>query len=476
MITKVIISTMLTVAAVFLSDPCLGEDAAEPAVVGTNRAGTNIAEWTVMVFMNAKNNLEPCAFHNFRQMSSIGGTDSVHIVVEFGRPNRHYYHYSPPDSTGTGDWSKTLRFFVKKDTQPLERDATQDLGKIDMGSGANLAEFVQWAYKEYPAKKHMLIIWDHGQGWRLADAITLRNASGTGWAFVSFRKALFNLQVAKGRPIKEPVLPTSEVVHGIVRYVSNDEDTGNKMYNRDIQDSLKSRGVKLDVIGYDACLMSMIETAYGMREIARVLVASQELEPGNGWDYEDVLERLEKNPKMDAKDLGNALVQSYQQSYQGAEDTTLSAIDLEAVPKLADAVHQWSVYANDHLSNQLAWIQGARTNCYSYAPDYGMPYVDMGAFLDKYADSITDVRAVQLTQSARQLLRSCVLSNYAAPSRQGKYGSNGLSIYFPQSALAFTNDADHDGYLLANTYFPVEFVNNIAWAKFLYGYFQGTPR
>ena len=47
-------------------------------------------EWTVLVFLNAKNNLEPFAFSNFEQMASIGSTPEVKLVVEMGRPAHHY--------------------------------------------------------------------------------------------------------------------------------------------------------------------------------------------------------------------------------------------------------------------------------------------------------------------------------------------------------------------------------------------------
>ena len=63
------------------------------------------AEWTIMVFLNAKNNLEPFAFKNFEQMAAIGSTDKVNVLVEFGRPQNHY-------SNACGAWSKTLRFRV----------------------------------------------------------------------------------------------------------------------------------------------------------------------------------------------------------------------------------------------------------------------------------------------------------------------------------------------------------------------------
>lgn len=43
--------------------------------------------------------------------------------------------------------------------------------------------------------------------------------------------------------------------------------------------------LKLDIIGFDACLMAMYEVGSVMAPYAHYLLASELLEPGQGWDY-----------------------------------------------------------------------------------------------------------------------------------------------------------------------------------------------
>src|SRR5262245_12773339 len=274
------------------------------------------AEWTVMVFLNGKNNLEPFAFRNYKQMYQVGSTDQVNVLVEFGRPQRHYTPSSFPEG---GNWSKTLRFRVEKDKKALEGNALEDLGKVDMGKGTTLTDFVAWSKANYPAKRYLLVIWDHGQGWRDQSALTVRGPDRRDRA-VGLRDHILN-RAGRNRANRADAPRPDEFVHGVVRHVSHDEDTGNKLYNRDIQDSLRLLlgQEKLDVIGFDACLMSMIETGYALREVAQVMVASQELEPGDGWNYALWLKKLVDNPTMDAKQLGQALVASYREAYNGSQ-------------------------------------------------------------------------------------------------------------------------------------------------------------
>jgi hypothetical protein len=144
------------------------------------------ADWTVMVFLNAKNNLESFSFLNFDQMATVGSTDRVNVLVEFGRPQRNYVDLY-------GGWSKTLRYRVTKGMKPTEAKALDDLGAVNMGDGAALADFVTWCRDAYPAERYMLAIWDHGQGWRRRSALTVRGAGGhgprpaPGWATPSAR-------------------------------------------------------------------------------------------------------------------------------------------------------------------------------------------------------------------------------------------------------------------------------------------------
>lgn len=44
------------------------------------------AAWNVLVFLNAKNNLEVFSFANFLQMAAVGSSAEVNILVEYGRP------------------------------------------------------------------------------------------------------------------------------------------------------------------------------------------------------------------------------------------------------------------------------------------------------------------------------------------------------------------------------------------------------
>jgi hypothetical protein len=399
------------------------------------------AEWTILVFLNAKNDLERFAFPNFRQMASLGSTPEVKLVVEMGRPRNHY-------SNLFGAWSKTLRFQIDKGTQPLEAQAIEDLGATNMGDAQTLVRFVDWGRRTYPSKRTMLVIWNHGQGWRAPEEAGMPTPS-------------------------EPVAP-----HAAHRYVSNDDDTGDKLYNRAIQDALTTHlaGARLDVVAFDACLMAMLETAYALRGVAKVMVASEELEPGNGWNYTRWLKPLlAKKGAVDAAELGSLLVQGMKEEYGDDDATTLSACDLDRTAPLATAVTAFAAAAEPLLAAKLAAFKAARAACTNYAPGYPMHSIDLGRYMQQIADGPFDAALKGRAGDVLDRLKALVVANYASKLRQGGYGSNGLAIYFPATAAAYAGDRDGDGYATTPHQFPVEFVEKEGWAAFLRRYWALVP-
>jgi len=410
--------------------------------------------WTVMVFMNGKNNLEQDALDNFRQMASVPRpSDNLNLVVEFGRLKKG----SPTDA----DWGGVKRYLVKNGSQSTASTAVMDLAdaraNTDMGAPATLSDFLEWSRANYPAQHYMLVIWNHGQGWRIQ---TLQDI-GKRSMFVRSQLALTEIENVS--------------VVGGYRAASYDDETGNFLYNSDIEEQLKkwsAAGPRLDVIGFDACLMAMIETGYAFRDVASVMVGSQELEPGSGWDYSKWLPGLVSNPSMSGQELASAIVESYKSVYGDSGETTLSAVGLDKIPGLVQAMKDFATALKGKLAREVKKIREARKGCTAYgdrSPD--TPFVDLKQFLLKYAALTTDQALKAQAQRVIDLLAApAILDNYASEKRKGNYGSYGVSIYFPSDKAAFNADHYHRGYVAGNTDHRVDYVDDGGWADFLQAY------
>ena len=243
-------------------------------------------EWVILVFMNGDNDLERDALADFAEMAVVGSSASVKLLVQFDR-NGAFAETRP-------QWTQTLRFEITKGMQPLPANAFKDFDKeVNMGSPEALADFVQWGRGRYPRSKYAVVVWDHGQGYRLRMQRLLQAAR-----FSTFGE-------------RAPIVAAAG--QGGYRSISEDITDHDKLYNAEVAQGFSRAlaGGKIDVLGFDACLMAMVETAYAMRPYARVMVGSEDLEPGEGWRYDDWVRRLVDQPAISPEQLGELLVDSY---------------------------------------------------------------------------------------------------------------------------------------------------------------------
>jgi len=116
------------------------------------------AEWSFMVYMDADNGLEWLAVSkklfnrtefkgDFYEMSEIGSTEDVNVVVQLDRQGSEY----------------TKRFQITKGST-IENSGV-DIGEVNMGDPDTLYEFITWTKENYPAQHYCIVLWDHGAGW-----------------------------------------------------------------------------------------------------------------------------------------------------------------------------------------------------------------------------------------------------------------------------------------------------------------------
>ncbi len=275
------------------------------------------AEWTIMVFVNGKNNLEPYALKDMNEMEQVGSSEKLNIVVEAGRIDG----YDESD----GDWKTTRRFLIRKDTdtEKVSSPVVADLGKVDMGDYKSVIDFGKWAKKAYPAKKYMMIIWNHGSGWEkgLKPAIT------------------------KG--------------------ISYDEETGNHINTPQLGQILKGIG-GVDVYGSDACLMQMAEVDYEIKDSVKFIVGSEETEPGDGYTYNTFLGPVAANPRMSAQELAKTAVDAYSDHYKEQNSgSTQSLVRAAAIPKLLTLANEFA--AAMIQANEKDLVKSARDGAVKFA-------------------------------------------------------------------------------------------------------------
>ena len=102
-------------------------------------------------------------------------------------------------------------------------------------------------------------------------------------------------------------------------------------------------GQKLDILGFDSCVMGMLEVGYQFNLVAKTMIASEGSVPSAGWTYAKILGCLtrEHNRNVDTRGVAELFVKEFirsQDSYTvGGVSVDMAAWDLGRFNQLADA-------------------------------------------------------------------------------------------------------------------------------------------
>ena len=113
--------------------------------------------WTVLTYSIADTDLEPYMMVDVDEMGQVGSSENLSIVALVDRAA----DYSSDPVLGLDDWAGGKLLEIN------EGSATEleDLGDVNTGDPAVLADFITRGIEEYPADNYALIISDHGASW-----------------------------------------------------------------------------------------------------------------------------------------------------------------------------------------------------------------------------------------------------------------------------------------------------------------------
>ncbi|MBV9344087.1 MAG: hypothetical protein JOZ03_03765, partial [Gammaproteobacteria bacterium] len=185
--------------------------------------------WTILVYLDADNDLEKAMMRNLREMARVGSSEQVNLIVLAARSPRGDGLYTNEAILNVPDWSGARLLRVEKDGLRV----LEDWGAADLGDPQVLQRFLTTAAARLPAQRYGLMVADHGMAW--AGAAVAESSDSDSLSVDDIRAAF-----------GEAHLP------------------------------------RLEFIGFDACVMGSLEVARMLAPLARYLIASEEIEPADG--------------------------------------------------------------------------------------------------------------------------------------------------------------------------------------------------
>jgi hypothetical protein len=385
--------------------------------------------WTVMTYLAGDNNLDSAGVTDLGEIKKVGSTNNLNLVAQFDRRAAS---------------RQTRRYFLKKGTS-LEDDAVQNLGETNTGDPKVLSDFVQWSVKNYPADRYMLVVWNHGNGWDDEDVYRL--ARGSVGVNITRRGSVMDrgpkdkgidvsmrrLRVVAGGRFRRSLFSSSVKTAIRTRGIAYDDNAKDFLDNVELKGVLltakRAIGRNLDVLGLDACLMSMAEVGFENRVAVDFTVGSEQTEPGDGWPYNTILNDLAKNPKMNGRELASTVVKRYLASYDASSGVTQAACDLAESAMLLKVVNRLADVLREALSNSVtrAGMILSRTQAQSYETK---DYVDLQDLCELF---MTNCAANNMITAAARAGIAAIKKYVIASGAKGLEiaNSHGVSIHFP---------------------------------------------
>lgn len=302
--------------------------------------------------------------------------DNVTTVIQTGGARK--WHYKGISSRHIGRY-----VFHNGDLEQAGK-----LPQANMGDAETLASFLAFCKENYPADHQVFVFWDHGGG--------------------------------------------------SIGGVCNDENFGNDALTlKEIRQAFESTYTPsqekppFEIIGFDSCLMATLDTASTVIGLARYMAASQDVEPGNGWQYTAWPEALGSNTSMTGAELGKVICDTYMEGCmdEGTEgNATLSLIDLEKIPFLNMVYNALGLEAVSKAidSSSFYAVYGRQAKaCENYINSKSEGYsnmADMGSLVSNLKGDLPEFADIFL-----ETLSEAVVYKVSGPYRN----PSGLSCYYP---------------------------------------------
>ncbi len=361
------------------------------AVPTIGAAPQDKAEWTILIYMSADCNLEESAIEDIVEMEMAKQDDRVRVVVQCDRAEKDKPkgEYSGAKLGDLGNFKTTKRLLIGKGhVQELA-----ELGETNTGDPKALADFIAWGVKKFPANRTALILWDHGAGWQ-----------GFG---------------------------------------GDDSHKGDQLNLEEMGAALeqgrKAAGIgRFDVIGFDCCCMASLEVMRVCAPHGKIFVASEDLEPGYGWDYTAWLSKLVDKPRMEPGALGRVICDTFKNFFDKNKEKkirkeghkiTLCVVDLDRIAGVVEATGLVSDALRTAMKEKGrdAWkpVARARQGAEEYPPG------EDSFFLHDLHHLARNLKGCGADEPAATLARAVEEAVLYRINGKLRPQARGISIYFP---------------------------------------------
>jgi hypothetical protein len=333
----------------------------------------------------------------------------------------------------------------------------ESLGEVDTGDPETLASFLARSLVTVKNVPHKAIgFWDHGSG--------VFDEHDPNETYLERRlRAVPRHRRSRSVPARRLfVSPSQLAAQPRLRAMLHDDTNGGVLTNYEAHGVLRaafsragSEGKKVDLIFSDTCLNGMIEVLEQFKEFTEVVIGSEDLEPGDGWEYQEWFGLMSDSPPADAATWGRQAVEGFEAGYKNRPDQfpcTLAAFRTDN--QLTDAMKGLVEVLSPHASQGMSWLKLAVLDSQSFAR---RDTYDIRDFAEKLK---TTAGANDVKASCDEIIAAFDNSRvHSAALGREVQKSNGLAFWYPTSNYSFES--------VKETYEKLFFDQRTGWTAYL---------
>lgn len=344
-------------------------------------------DWTLIIYWDADNSLEFCtefAMKTWEQ--SLPNNDKVNIVALIDILSKD------------GTWVYEI---VDGKRSPLEK-----WGEMNTADPATLEMFVEYSMANFPSKKTMLVLQDHGYSWR-----GLCKDETNGYDLMSL------------------------------------DDVGVALRN-----ARMTTGKTIDILAFDACTMETLEAVYELRDVVNYVIGSETTMSDDGLPYRLFISNLAASSAIGPADLATNLVHEYVQYYSSKWDyehqfkfnqdfATMSAFDTSKMSAVGEAFTEFTRVFKPIIPDHMKEIEAARG--YSMIGTWGnVAGWEWDPDLITFVEGLRSIAGHPELTGAIDTLEIAFDAACIAEDHSKKYHDtvHGLSFWFPPSLSMYNSN------------------------------------
>lgn len=392
-------------------------------------------EWAVMLFIANDNDLDTFTRKKIEEIGTVGSTVAADVIIQF-------------DTRGT---STIRRMRLSKGCEfPLRKLQWE----TNTGDKRTLIRFVDLTLQDFHPRRAMVVISNHGSGFAIAgdesvagDGRAARNRGGGTCKLRHERPPIFRTFDLRERGL---IAPDSG------RLVESSPDALDILELKAALMSIVRNHGRLELIAFDACLMSTFEVAYQLRHVARWMVGSQSNIPVPGCLFSSTF-TLMRDETVATPDIAKAVVENIT-PVEFDQYSAMSALDLDKADNLAETISVLADALTRMLRNDKDAFDAITTAHLSALAFLDSETIDLFDFCEKLLETVKNEDVREAATDVQEAVEQFVL--HWNPRGAVVEGARGISILLPRSQE------------IPETYRRLDFACETSWIEFLDTYLQ----